>query len=200
MNDLFVNLIMAVDNNWNIGRNNKLLFRSSKDMRFFKNKTVGNFVIMGSKTFKSIGKPLENRFNLVLSKHEKENIDYFDHSVFNSIEDVHLHIKNMFQYDYILSDVYIDYPYAFPDPDVYVIGGASIYDQYLTKYSNMVRTIYVTKIDKVFDDADASVPNLNNLHFIREYFDKKVIKKFSENGDNFEIYAYKRKYYVTSGK
>ena len=63
-----MNLIVAVDNNWGIGKNNTLLFRLPQDLDHFKQTTIGNIVVMGSNTLKSLpkGKPLPDRTNIVL--------------------------------------------------------------------------------------------------------------------------------------
>src|SRR4051812_25404518 len=58
-----------------IGFENKLLWRLKTDMRFFRNTTQGHAVIMGRKTFESIGKPLPNRLNIVLSRDPGNNSD-----------------------------------------------------------------------------------------------------------------------------
>ena len=68
-----MNLIAAVDNNLGIGKNGKLLFHIPEDMKFFKDTTTGNVVIMGRKTLESFpgGKPLKGRVNIVLT-HNKD--------------------------------------------------------------------------------------------------------------------------------
>lgn len=63
-------LIAAVSSDWGIGFNGNLLFHIPEDMRFFKEKTTGHVVVMGRKTYESIGKPLPNRENYVLTRDE----------------------------------------------------------------------------------------------------------------------------------
>ena len=63
-------IIVAVANNNAIGNKGKLLYTLKDDMKYFKAKTNGNVVIMGRKTFESIGKPLSNRVNIVLSSNK----------------------------------------------------------------------------------------------------------------------------------
>ena len=60
-------LIVAIDQNNAIGKDNQLLWHLPKDLSFFKNVTSGNAIIMGRKTFESIGKALPNRRNIVIS-------------------------------------------------------------------------------------------------------------------------------------
>ena len=64
-----MNLIVAVDKNWAIGKNNKLMWSIPADMRFFREKTTGHVVVMGRKTLESFpgGLPLKNRTNVVLT-------------------------------------------------------------------------------------------------------------------------------------
>ena len=68
--------IACIDENWNIGKDNKLLFKIKKDMNFFKEFTDGKTVIMGYNTFKSLPKkkPLSNRVNVVVTKNHKDKI------------------------------------------------------------------------------------------------------------------------------
>lgn len=65
--------IVAADNNWGIGYQNRLLVSIPSDMKFFRQKTTGNVVVMGRKTLESFpnGLPLKNRVNIVLTKNEK---------------------------------------------------------------------------------------------------------------------------------
>ena len=68
-----MNLIAAVDKNWAIGRNNKLLVSIPDDMKFFRQETMGKVVVMGRKTLESFpnGLPLKNRTNVVLTSDKK---------------------------------------------------------------------------------------------------------------------------------
>lgn len=130
--------IVAVDNNWAIGCNNKLLVSIPADMRFFKQETTGKVVIMGKRTLESFpgGRPLKNRVNICITR-DKTFKDP-DAIVVHSIEEA---LKQVEQYN---------------TDDVYVIGGASIYEQFL-KYCSLV---HVTKIDYAYQ-ADSYFPNLD---------------------------------------
>ena len=65
-----MNLIVAVDKNWAIGKNNRLMWSIPADMKFFRETTRGNVVIMGRKTLESFpqGQPLKNRVNIVITR------------------------------------------------------------------------------------------------------------------------------------
>lgn len=132
-----MNIIVAVDKNWAIGKDNKLLVSIPADMKFFRETTKGNIVVMGRKTLESFpqGQPLEKRVNIVISA----NPDYqvkgavVVHSVEEAVEECKKY-----------------------DGDTYVIGGESIYRAMLP-YCD---TALVTKIDHAYA-ADTYFPNLD---------------------------------------
>ena len=133
-----MNCIVAVDNNWGIGRKNQLLVSIPADMRFFRTETTGKTVIMGRTTLESFpgGKPLKNRFNIVVTRDPNYKVP--DAAVVHSVEEAaELAAKH-------------------PSEEVYVIGGASIYRQFLP----FCDTAYVTKIDYRYD-ADTFFPDLD---------------------------------------
>ena len=131
-------IIVAADKNWGIGVNNNLLVSIPADMKFFRETTTGNVVVMGRKTLESFpnGLPLKNRVNVVLTK----DVNYQVKGVIivHSMDELKEALK---EYD---SD------------NVYVIGGATIYEQ-LIDYCD---TAYVTKIDYSYE-ADVYFPNLD---------------------------------------
>lgn len=133
-----MNLIVAVDKNWAIGRGNKLLVSIPADMKFFRETTSGKVVVMGRKTLESFpnGQPLKKRINIVLTGNPHTDIK--DAVVVHRIEALLEELKK------------------YPSEDVYVIGGESIYRQ-LLPYCD---TAYVTKIDHAYD-ADTYFPNLD---------------------------------------
>lgn len=130
--------IVAVDSNWAIGKNNKLLVSIPADMRFFKEQTMGKVVIMGRATLESFpgGKPLKGRVNIVVTRDPKYYVP--DAIIVHSVKEA--------------AKAAADYP----ADDVFVIGGASIYRQFLP----LCDTAYVTKIDYAYD-ADTYFPNLD---------------------------------------
>lgn len=136
-----MNIIASVDKNWGIGKNGNLLDRFKEDMLFFKNKTLGNIVIMGRTTFNSLpgAKPLPNRENIVLSKNPGFNPE--NTAVFNDI-------NNAVQY--ALS--------KYPSENIYFIGGAEVYRQAL----DICDTAYITKFSADYS-PDCFIPNLDNL-------------------------------------
>ena len=131
-----MNIIVAVDKNWAIGKENKLLVSIPADMKFFRSTTTGKVVVMGRKTLESFpnGLPLKNRTNIVLTK--DKNYKVKDAIIVHSIEEALEELKN------------------YASEDVYVID--SIYAQMLP-YCD---TAHVTKIDFGYE-ADAWFPNLD---------------------------------------
>ena len=132
-----MNLIVAVDKNWAIGYQNKLLVSIPEDMKFFRNETTGKEVVMGRKTLESFpnGLPLKNRTNIVLTRNPDYKVKGAE--ICGSVEEA------------------LELISAYPPEDVYIIGGDTIYKQFLP-YCD---TAHVTRIDHAYM-ADAWFPNL----------------------------------------
>lgn len=132
-----MNLIVAVDKNWAIGNNGKQLVTIPDDQRLFRQETIGKVIVMGRKTLESLpgGQPLAGRTNVVLT----ENKDYKKKGtvILHSLEET------------------LKYLEPYPTEDVYIIGGETIYRQFLP-YCD---TAHVTWIDYAYD-ADTFFPNL----------------------------------------
>ena len=132
--------ILNADRNWGIGFQNQLLVHIPSDMRFFREHTTGNIVVMGRKTLESLpgGRPLADRDNIILSRDPAYQVR--GAAVVHSVEE-------LLQ---LLADVDTD--------RVYVIGGAEIY-RLLLPYCD---TAFVTKVDYAYQ-ADAFFPDLDAL-------------------------------------
>ena len=135
-----MNVIVAVDKNWGIGKDNKLLVSIPSDMKFFREETMNKVVVMGRKTLESFpnGLPLKRRTNIVLTK--DRNYKVKDAILVHSVEELMEELK---KYD---------------SEDIYVIGGDSIYRQ-LLPYCDVA---HVTKIDYAYE-ADSYFPNLDEM-------------------------------------
>lgn len=135
-----MNIIVAVDKNWGIGLNNKLLVSIPSDMKFFRTETTGKVVVMGRKTLESFpnGMPLKNRTNIVLTR----DLDYQvrDAVIVHSQEELADRLKE------------------YENESIYVIGGESVYRMMLP----LCDTAHVTKIDFAYH-ADTYFPNLDEL-------------------------------------
>ena len=162
-----MNLIVAVDKNWGIGKDNDLLISIPEDMQHFKNKTMGKVVIMGKNTLESFpgAKPLKNRTNIVLALETDYLVD--GATVVYTMDDF---LKEASKY---------------PSEDVFVIGGGSIYRQMLEHCD----TCYITYIDHAFD-ADTFIPNLDEMD---EWYIAEESEKYNYNGMEYSFRTYKRK-------
>ena len=133
-----MNVIVAADKNWGIGKNNQLLVSIPADMKMFREETTGKVVVMGRKTLESFpnGLPLKNRTNIVLTHNPNYKVN--DAIVVHSLDELHEELKK------------------YNSEDVYVIGGEKIYEQLLDECD----VAHITKIDYAYD-ADAYFPNLD---------------------------------------
>lgn len=162
-----INIIAAITDNNALGKDNKLLFRLKKDMAHFKNITTDNVVIMGRKTYESIGKTLPNRVNIVLSRNMESNEDFY---TFDSIEKAIEWSKE-----------------NYPQKEIFIIGGASVYDKALK--DDIVDKLYMTKIKQTVEDADAF---FSEIDYKRKWSITSV-ERFFENGIEFFIYEAEKK-------
>ncbi|RYE13134.1 MAG: dihydrofolate reductase [Sphingobacteriales bacterium] len=128
-----VNIIVAISQNNAIGNNNQLLWHLPKDLKHFKEKTTGHTVIMGRKTFDSVGKPLPRRRNIVITR---QDIAIDGCEVVGSIADA--------------LDLCID------EDEIFIVGGAEIYRQAL----DLTDRIYLTIVHQFFE-GDTFFPELN---------------------------------------
>ena len=158
-----IKMIVAVDLKGGIGKNNELLFHNKEDMDFFKEKTMHNPILMGYNTYLSLGsKPLPNRFNIVLT-------------------DKIIEIKeNMATTTDLKGTVEI---YNKMGVDLYVIGGAYVYNQCLQM--DLIDEAYVTVVDVVVKNADTHIDvnlfkNFNKVEKIKEISDRVTIWKLSK--------------------
>ena len=137
-----ISAIVAVDNNWGIGYNGDLLISIPDDLKHFKDVTSGHTVVMGLNTWNSLPKkPLPNRLNIVIDFVNK--INYYDGYIVQNLENTIEMMKFSLEKN--------------QDLQFFIMGGGSIYRQ-LLPYCDKV---YVTKINKTFDNVDTYFPNLD---------------------------------------
>lgn len=137
-----LSLIVATANNNAIGRNNELPWHLPQDLKYFKSVTLGKPVIMGRKTFESIGKPLPGRTNIVVTR--QKDWKFAGVLVAKSVEEA-LEIGQQFRNE---QDNLAE--------EIMVIGGAEIYRHALP----IADRVYLTRIDANVDGADAYFPEL----------------------------------------
>src|SRR5690606_21968590 len=104
-----ISIIVAIDENKAIGKNNQLLWHLPNDLKFFKTTTSGHPIIMGRKTYDSIGKPLPNRKNIIITRNKDLKIGGAE--VYTSLSEALAGLKE--------------------ENEVFIIGGAEIYKQAL---------------------------------------------------------------------
>lgn len=162
-----MDIIVAVDEKWGIGKDGDLLQRISADMKNFRRKTTGNVLVMGRKTLESFPnkKPLPNRVNIVLTNnrsYEAEGV-----VLCHSIDELPEVLK------------------AYPEQQIFVAGGGSIYAQLLPQCERA----YVTKIYNTYE-ADTVFPDLDE-HPDWELAEKGEMQE--ENGVKFSFDVYQKK-------
>ena len=122
---MIISLIVAMDKNNLIGKNNKIPWHIPGELKRFRAITMGKPIIMGRKTFESIGKPLDGRENVVLTNNK--SYKQTGVKIYNNISEV---ISDFTNYD-----------------EIFIIGGSEIYALVLP----LAHKLYVTKIDKIYD-------------------------------------------------
>jgi dihydrofolate reductase len=159
-----INLIVAMTEEGIIGKGNDLPWHISEDLKHFKKTTLSNIILMGRKTFESIGKPLPGRKNFILSSDpEKIPLAVREHEkvyIFSSVEDAVKAASSM------------------PE-DLYIIGGASVYKSTI-KYANR---LYISKVKKNYP-GDVYFP---------EYDKSEWTLIESEDYQDFTLELYERK-------
>lgn len=133
-----ISIIAAIGKNNELGKNNDLIWRFKEDMKFFRETTTGNTVLMGRKTFESLPHALPNRRNVVVTK--DENYIAEGAEVFYSVEEALKSTEN---------------------DNVFVIGGAMIYNELLP----FCDKLYLTEIDDECPDADVYFPKFNKSEY-----------------------------------
>ena len=131
-----LSIIVAKAKNNAIGKDNQLLWHLSDDLKRFKTLTTGHTIIMGRKTFESLGRVLPNRKHIVFTQNPDFKVDDENVEVVHSMLQIQEYIEN--------------------EEEAFVIGGAIIYNL-LMPY---VKKMYVTEIDKEFD-GDAFFPRID---------------------------------------
>lgn len=145
-----LSIIVATSLNHAIGKDNQLLWHLPADLKFFKTTTMGCPVVMGRKTFQSIGRTLPGRKNVIITRDKNFNSNnQFDITVVSSLDEalVKLHSDN----------------------EVFIIGGGEIYKQSI----DLVDNIYLTLVNTVID-ADVYFPEVDSTQFQLVWEEKHV--------------------------
>lgn len=132
-----ISMIAAVGEHLELGAGNDLMWHLPDDFRWFVNHTKGHPVIMGRKTMESLGKPLKNRTNIVISR----NADS---------------IQEGFEYAPSL-DVAIERALALDAHEIFIIGGGQIYAEAMP----LATRLYITRVKSIFPQADTFFPAID---------------------------------------
>lgn len=161
-----LSIIVAVAKNNVIGKDNKLIWHLPEDLKRFKKLTTGHTIIMGRKTFESLGRVLPNRKHIVLTNNSNMKIENENVEVISDIK---------------LLDSYIN-----SKEENFIIGGASTYSL-LMPYANKM---YITKIDEEFE-GDVYFPEIDNK--IWQEVERERGIKNEKNPYNYEYITYIRR-------
>jgi dihydrofolate reductase len=159
-----ISIIVAVAENGVIGKDNQLLWRLSEDLKLFKKRTSNHAIIMGRKTFDSIGKPLPNRLNIVISR--SKDLEIEGCVVVNSLEKAIEMAENQTDND-----------------EVFIIGGEKIYNL----SENLATKLYLTKVNANLEgDAFFNLKPYENWTLVSSV----SYQKDEKNEYDFEVLEY----------
>lgn len=157
-------LIAAIGQNNELGKNNQLIWYLPNDLKFFKEKTSGHQIVMGYNTFKSLPKLLPNRKHIILTHQDSLQFPK-DVTVFHNKQELLNYLNKT-------------------DEDVYIIGGSSLYKQFLDDANVML----LTEIEENEKNADAYFPT-----FDKKEWNVNIIKENEDNGIKYKHLEYRRK-------
>lgn len=157
-------MIAAIGKNKELGRNNDLIWHIKGDMKFFKERTMGHTILMGRNTFVSLPKILPGRKHVILSKSAKSSFPE-EVDVVNSLD----------EFDTLKKKI---------NDDVYVIGGARVYNEMIDSADIM----YLTEIEDECLDADVYFPTFKDSDW-----ERKVLEEHLENDPPYRHVMYKRR-------
>lgn len=156
-----ISLIAAIGKNNELGKNNRLIWNLPGDMKFFRETTTNHTVIMGYNTYLSIGRALPKRRNVVLTSKDIDNENIY---VYHKIDDL---IKNEVK-----------------DEEVFVIGGASLYNYFY----DLADKMYLTLIDDEDSMADTYFPNIDY-----NMWNQTLLLENEDNGIKYKHVLFERK-------
>lgn len=148
-------LLILVDNKNAIAKDGKQIMFVDNDLEMFKNYTTNNIIVMGRKTLDDIGRQLPNRISVVFTRSEKEDKEGL------------FYIDSVEKLDKIIE--------AYPDKEVFVIGGAEIVKLLWDRIDELI----VTRVDTVVEGADTFIPDFDSF---------KLIEKSEIEDESYRVY------------
>lgn len=164
-------LIVAVAENGAIGKDNQLLWHLSEDLKYLRRTTTGHPVIMGRKTYESIGRPLPKRTNIVITRSSEAPEGTL--------------LAGSLQEAFDLATKADQMPEE-GEPICFVMGGGQIYEQAM----QYVDKLYITHVHTVVEDADTFFPEINTE--VWEVESRSPLMEDEKSGLNFEFAVYRR--------
>ena len=164
-----VGVIVAIAENGVIGKDNNLPWRLSSDLQYFKKTTLGKPIIMGRKTYESIGKPLPGRTNIIVTRnqHYQQEGCVVAHSLQEAITCARNEAAGT----------------------VMIIGGAQLYREALLIEPPMVTHLYVTEVHHTIE-GDATFPSINKAHW--QELSREPHSADDKNQYDYSFVVYKR--------
>jgi len=158
-----VSLIGAMSRERAIGANNQMLWHLPKELAYFKRTTLNKTVVMGRKTYESLGKPLPNRRNVILTRQQGIEIEGCEivHSVEETLQ-------------------------KYGDGELMITGGGEIYELFMP----VADRLYITEVDVNIANADAYFPKFNENEF--KLTSSEYVDKDEKNDYSFTIRVYDR--------
>ena len=157
-----ISIIACVGKNLELGKNNDLIWHLPNDLKYFKKVTSGKTVVMGRRTFDSLPGILPKRRNIVLQMKDEKPIDGVE--IFNDIPSILENVKD--------------------EDEVFIIGGASIYKQFLVYASKL----YLTEVLEECPEAEVYFPE-----FDKNLYEREVVGDNEDNGIKHSSVLYTKK-------
>ena len=157
-----ISIIACVGKNLELGKNNDLIWHLPNDLKYFRKVTSGKTVIMGRRTFESLPGILPKRRNIVLQMPDESKINGVE--IFNDIPSILEAVKD--------------------EDEAFIIGGASIYKQFL-EYADK---LYLTEVNEKCQDAEVYFPK-----FDKRKYKKNIVGKNEDNGVKYNFVLYERR-------
>jgi len=167
--DLIISHVVAMSNNWVIGVNNDLPWSLKDDLAHFKKYTTGKIIVMGRKTYESIGRPLPNRVNFVISSTLK---DIEGVSIFTSLEDA-IEAAKIYNLDQDIAN------------EVAIIGGGYLFRDSIDSFNKLI----LTRVDCSID-GDVYYPEIDFSNW--ELISSDEFLKNEDNQYDFAVETYKK--------
>lgn len=152
-----INMIAAVGENLELGKDNELIWNIPEDLKYFRDVTLGKTVVMGKNTFYSIGKVLPNRNNVIISR-SLTNIE--DAVILDNFEDV----------------------FVLPYDEVFIIGGETLYEYFLPYASSL----FLTEVFSSCLDADKYFPSFDKSLYVKKRIRSSGVDNLKYDFVNYE--------------